>query len=125
MHPDKLLFREVTEKIIGAAFEVRKQLGFGFLEKVYQRALQAELVRMGLAAEMEHPIPVRYKGINVGDYFADLIVDQKVVVEIKVAREYQRSDEAQLLNELKATGLRVGLLLNFGTTKLDFKRLIL
>ena len=125
MHPDKLLFREVTEKIIGAAFEVRKQLGFGFLEKVYQRALQAELVRMGLTAEMEHPIPVRYKGINVGDYFADLIVDQKVVVEIKVAREYQRSDEAQLLNELKATGLRVGLLLNFGTTKLDFKRLIL
>ncbi len=125
MHPDRLLFREVTEKIIGAAFEVRKHLCFGFLEKVYQRALQAELVRMGLAAEMEHPIPVRYKGINVGDYFADLIVDQKVIVEIKVAREYQRSDEAQLLNELKATGLRVGLLLNFGTSKLDFKRLIL
>ncbi len=124
-HPDKLLHREVTEKILGAAFEVRRHLGFGFLEKVYQRALQAELVRAGLAAEIEHPIAVRYKGITVGEYFADLLVEQKVVVEIKVAREYNRHDEAQLLNELKATGMRVGLLLNFGTDKLDFKRLVL
>jgi GxxExxY protein len=120
-----LLFREITKKIIGGAIEVRKHLGFGFLEKVYQRALQAELVRSGLTAEMEVPIPVRYKGVNVGDYFADLLVEQKVIVEIKVAGEYQRADEAQLLNELKATGHRVGLLLNFGTSKLDFKRLVL
>jgi GxxExxY protein len=124
-HPEKLLFREVTERIIGAAFEVRKHLGFGFLEKVYQRALQAELLQSGGTAVIEHPIPVHYKGVNVGEYFADLLVDGVVVVEIKVASEYSRHDEAHLLNELKATGLRVGLLLNFGRTKLEFKRLVL
>lgn len=115
----------MTEKILGAAFEVRKHLGFGFLERVYQRALQAELLRTGLTAEIEHPIPVRYKGVNVGDYFADLLVAGSVMVEIKVSPEYNRHDEAQLLNELKATGIRVGLLLNFGNTKLEFKRLVL
>lgn len=115
----------MTERILGAAFEVRRHLGFGFLEKVYQRALQAELLSMGMAAAIEVPIPVRYKGINVGDYFADLLVSDCVIVEIKVAPEYNRRDEAQVLNELKATGLRVAILLNFGRTKLEFKRLVL
>jgi GxxExxY protein len=119
------LHRDVTEKILGAAFEVRRHLGFGFLEKVYQRALQAELIRTGLVAAMEVPIPVRYRGVNVGDYFADLRVSECVIVEIKVAPEYNRHDEAQVLNELKATGLRVALLLNFGRSKLEFKRLVL
>ncbi len=123
-HPSKLLHGEITEAIIGAGFEVHRQLGYGFLERVYQRSVQVELIRSGLNAELEKPIPVHYKGVTVGEYFADLLVDEKVLVEIKVASEYQRADEAQILNELKATGIKVGLLLNFGRTKLQFKRLV-
>ena len=123
-HPVHLLHREVTEKIIGAAFEVHQQLGYGFLERVYQRALQVELIRRGATAETEKRIQVLYKGTVVGDYNADLIVDGCVIVEIKVAPEYDKRDEAQLLNEIKATGDRVGLLLNFGRTKVAHERLI-
>ena len=123
-HPVHLLHREVTEKIIGAAFEVHQQLGYGFLERVYQRALQVELVRRGVTAEIEKRIQVRYKGVVVGDYDADLVVEGCVVVEIKIAPEYDKRDEAQLLNELKATGQKVGLLLNFGRTKVAHKRFI-
>jgi GxxExxY protein len=120
----KLLREETTQRIIGAAFEVHDQLGYGFLERVYQRALQVELLRRGAIAEIEKRIQVRYKGIVVGDYDADVLVDGCVVVEIKVAPQYDKRDEAQLLNELKATSLKVGMLLNFGRTKLEYKRLV-
>jgi GxxExxY protein len=122
--PVHLLHRETTEKIIGSAFEVHQQLGYGFLERVYQRALQVELVRRGANAELEKRIQVLYKSVVVGDYEADLIVDGCVLVEIKIATEYDKRDEAQLLNELKATGMKVGLVLNFGRTKLSHKRLV-
>jgi GxxExxY protein len=91
--------REVTEKIIGAAFEVYKELGYGFLERVYQRAMQVELQRAGLAPEIERRIQVKYKNVIVGDYNADLLVDGSVVVELKVAKNYNSEDEPQLLNE--------------------------
>jgi GxxExxY protein len=120
----KLLHEETTKKIIGAAFEVHDQLGYGFLERVYQRALQVELLRRGATAEIEKRIQVHYKGIVVGDYDADVLVNSCVVVEIKVAPQYDKRDEAQLLNELKATGLKVGILLNFGRAKLEYKRLV-
>ena len=119
-HPDKLLHRATTEAIIGAAFEVHRQLGYGFLEGVYQRALQVELKR-GVAAEIERRIQVQYKGVIVGDYDADLIVDGCVAVEIKINPQYDKRDEA---HELKATGLKVGLLLNFGRTQVEYKRLV-
>ncbi|HZJ17191.1 MAG TPA: GxxExxY protein, partial [Chthoniobacteraceae bacterium] len=77
-HPDKLLFREITEAVIGAAFAVHRELGYGFLEKVYQRALQVELLKSGHSAELEFPIAVKYRGVIVGEYFADLLVDGKV-----------------------------------------------
>jgi GxxExxY protein len=120
----KLLHERTTGRIIGATFEVHDQLGYGFLERVYQRALQVELLRRGATAEIEKRIQVQYKGVVVGDYDADLIVDGCVAVEIKVAPQYEKRDEAQLLNELKATGLKVGMLVNFGRTKLDYKRLV-
>jgi GxxExxY protein len=120
----KLLHEKTTSVIIGAAFEVHSQLGYGFLERVYQRALQVELVRRGAAAEIERRIQVQYKGVVVGDYDADLIVDSCVAVEIKVASQYDKRDEAQLLNELKATGIKVGMLVNFGHNKLEYKRLV-
>jgi len=118
------LYRETTEKIIGAAFEVHRELGYGFLERVYQRALQVELLREGVSAEIERRIQVHYKDVIVGDYDADLIVAEVVAVELKVNPQYDKRDEAQLLNELKATGLKVGLLINFGRTKVEYKRLV-
>ena len=121
---DKLLRRATTETIIGAAFEVHRELGYGFLERVYQRALQVELIRRGVAAEIERRIQVQYKGAVVGDYDADLIVAGSVAVEIKVNPQYDKRDEAQLLDELKATGLKVELLINFGRNKVEYKRLV-
>jgi len=123
-YADKLLHRATTEAIIGAAFEVHQELGYGFLERVYQRALQVELVRRGVAAEIERRIQVQDKGVVVGDYDADLIVADSVAVEIKVNPQYDKRDEAQLLNELKATGLKVGLLVNFSRNKVEYKRLV-
>ncbi|PYJ16362.1 MAG: GxxExxY protein [Verrucomicrobia bacterium] len=107
-----------------AAFDVHCELGYGFLERVYQRALQVELKRRGVAAEIERRIQVQYKGVIVGDYDADLIADGCVAVEIKINPQYDKRDEAQLLNELKATGLKVGLLLNFERNKVEYKRLV-
>ncbi|MEY2498168.1 MAG: hypothetical protein QOD12_1724 [Verrucomicrobiota bacterium] len=123
-HPDKLLHRNVTERIIGAAFEVHRELGYGFLERVYERALQVELIRLGSAAEIEKRVQVRYKEVVVGDYDSDLVVDSCVLVELKVNPQYDRRGEAQLLNVLKATGLKVGLLVNFGRAKVEYKRLV-
>ena len=94
------------------------------MEKVYQRALQVELLRRGFSSELEYSLKVKYKGTIVGDYQADLLVDEKVLIELKVAKEYNRNDEPQLLNELKATGIEVGLLINFGKEKVKFKRFV-
>lgn len=116
--------KEITDQIIGAAFEVHNALGYGFLEKVYQRAMQVELKIRGLRAALEEPVKVNYKGYFVGDYMADLLVEESVLVELKVAEKYNSKDDPQLLNELKATGLRVGLLINFGKEKVAFKRFV-
>ena len=120
-----LLHGEITEQIIGAAFEVHRILGYGFLEKVYQRAMQVELQLRGLNTELEQKIKVYYKDHVVGDYEADVNVNSVVLVELKVAAEYNPYDEAQLLNELKATKTRVGILINFGREKVVFKRFVL
>jgi GxxExxY protein len=120
----KLEHEEITETIIGATFEVHRLLGYGFLEKVYQKALRVELEQRGLHAKIEEPIQVHFKGIDVGVYFADLLVEEKVIVELKVSKQYNPADEAQLLNELKATGLSVGLLINFGRERVEFKRMV-
>ena len=115
---------EITREIIGAAFEVHRVLGYGFLEKVYQKAMQVELIKRGLKAELERKITVHYKGVVVGEYQADMFVEEEVMVELKVARQYNSEDEPQLLNELKATGIKVGLLINFGRNKVEFKRMV-
>src|SRR5437867_9030044 len=102
----ELLYRDMTEQIIGAAFEVFGELGYGFLEKVYQRAMKVELEARGFKAEIESKIKVWYKDVIVGDYQADVFVNDAVIVELKVAKDYQSADEPQLLNELKATGIK-------------------
>jgi len=120
----KLEHQDITEQIIGASFEVFRELGYGFLEKVYQRAMKVELELRGLTAEIETDIQVRYKGQVVGDYRADIFVNRCVLVELKVSPNLDGRDEAQLLNELKATGIKVGLLINFGRQRAEFKRLV-
>ena len=119
-----LPYAHLTEAVIGAAFEVHGALGYGFLEAVYRNAMAVELRRRGLSAVVENRMEVRYKDEVVGTYVADLVVDDTVIVEFKVAEEYRKADEAQLINELVATGKPVGLLINFGRRKVEFKRLV-
>lgn len=120
----ELQHKDITEAVIGAAFEVYNHLGYGFLESVYERAMKVELEARGLEAETQAEIRVRYKGVEVGFFRADILVNGCVLVELKVAADYSPADEAQLLNELKATGIRVGLLINFGRHKVVFKRFV-
>lgn len=119
-----LLHADITEKIIGAAFATYGELGYGFLESVYQRSMQVEMHRQGLKCEIERPVIVKYRNVIVGEFRADLFVNDVVMVELKTAKNYNTEDEPQLLNELKATGTKVGLLINFGRTKVEFKRMV-
>ena len=105
---------DLTEKIIGAFYTVYSTLGYGFLEKIYVKALMIELKKRGLDAEDELPIQVYYNGQLIGEYFADIVVNQLVILEIKAAKAIVTEHEAQLLNYLKATPYEVGLVLNFG-----------
>jgi GxxExxY protein len=114
---------EITYAINGAVFEVNRILGPGFLEKVYENALVIELEKRGLKAESQVPVKVSYKGKVVGEYVADIIVEGKVLVELKTVEQLDRIHEAQLLNYLKATGIQVGLLVNFKHAKADIKRM--
>ena len=116
--------RELTDKIIGGAMEVSNTLGIGFLEKVYENALAIELEELGLDVQQQKSIQVKYKDRMVGEYVADLIVDGIVVIELKSVDKIAKAHEAQLLNYLKATGLRIGLILNFGTPRLGIRRLV-
>ena len=106
----------LTDAIICCFYTVYNTLGYGFLEKVYENALLMELEKRGLRAQRQHPITVFYNGKVVGEYFADILVEGKVIVEIKATTNIIPEHEAQLLNYLKATGIEVGLLLNFGPT---------
>ena len=117
----EIFHKDITEKIIKAFYKVYNELGFGFLEKVYENALYLELVAMGLYCEKQRPIKVHYNGQIVGEYFADLIVNRCVIIELKAAETLVVEHELQLINYLKATEVEVGLLLNFGK-KPQFKR---
>lgn len=114
----------ITEKVIGAAFEVSRTLGHGFLEAVYRNALKGELEDLGLAVEAEKLFPVRYKDRIVGNYYADLVVTKSVVVELKSAESISREHVAQVVNYLRASSLPVGLLLNFGTPRVQVRRVL-
>ena len=121
--PD-FLYVDITREIIGAAFAVYKELGYGFLEKVYENALLIELADRNLKAESQKPVDVAYKGRVVGKYLADIVVEDKVLVELKAEKSYNPKHEAQLIHYLKATNLKVGLLINFGESTCKPKRII-
>ena len=116
-----MLHENITKKIIEAYYKVFNSLGYGFLEKVYENALKIELKRSNLKVDQQKSIKVFYDEFEVGDYFADLIIEDLVIVELKAAESLCEEHETQLINYLKATNLEVGLLLNFGK-KPEFKR---
>jgi len=121
---DNYKHSELTEKIIKEAYFVFNKLGYGFLEKVYENALYIRLNNQGLKTKQQYPINVFFENELVGEYCADLIVEDKVIVELKAIQELAKIHETQLVNYLKATEIEVGLLINFGP-KLEFKRRVL
>ena len=114
----------VTNKVIGCAFTVSNELGCGFLEKPYENALAIELRAQGLKVSQQHPIEIRYKGEVVGEYVADLLVEDCVIVELKCAKNLDEVHTAQCLNYLKATGMPACMLLNFAKPRVEFKRIL-
>jgi GxxExxY protein len=120
----KYKYSELTGKIIGAAMEVHKYLGNGFQEVVYQRALSIELNMQNIAHEREKEMPLQYKGFDIGTRRVDFFVDEKIMVEIKAIKELEDVHLAQAINYLEAYNMEIGLLINFGNTSLQFKRVM-
>jgi GxxExxY protein len=116
---------DLTYQVNAAIFEVNRELGPGFLEKVYENALLLELKERGLGIQNQVPIKVCYKGKEVGEFYPDLIVEDKVIVEVKAIDSLQKVHEAQILNYLKATGYKIGLLVNFTHPRAQIKRFVL
>lgn len=114
----------IAEKVIGCAFAVANELGHGFLEKVYENAMLVEIALAGLKVESQKQIPVYYKGVIVGEYIADLLVEGCIITELKCVEALAPIHKAQTLNYLKATGLSLGLLLNFQTPRVEVKRIV-
>ena len=115
---------QISHKIIGCAYKVNNGLGSGFLEKVYENAMVHELHKAGLNVHQQYPIQVQYDGVIVGDYYADLLVEDRVVVELKTVKALDDINMAQCLNYLKATGLSLCLLINFARPKVEIKRIV-
>lgn len=113
---------ELTEKIIGCAYRVYNRMGFGFLESVYEKCLMIELLKSGVRAESQKPITVFYDGEIVGEFVADIVVDDRIILELKSVRQVVRAHEVQLVNYLVATRKPIGLLINFGPLKVDIRR---
>ena len=118
-------FNKYTEKIIGCAYKVGNTLGCGFLEEVYENALKIEIGKNNLKVEQQEEITVYYEGVAVGFYRADLLVEDKVLLELKTVKNLDDIHKAQCLNYLKATGLKICLLINFGNPRVEIKRLVL
>ncbi len=121
-HAAAMQHRALTETVIGCAYRVYNAMGFGFLESVYEKCLLIELGKAGIRAETQKPIKVWYEGELVGDFIADVLVDDCVIVELKSVRRIIKAHEVQLVNYLVATGKEVGLLLNFGETEVEVRR---
>lgn len=120
-----MAINDITYAIRGAVFEVNQVLGPGFLEKVYENALLIELRMRGLKAESQVPIKVYYKENIVGEYITDILVEEKVIVELKTVEKLEKIHEAQLLNYLKATGIQIGFLVNMKNQRAEIKRMVL
>ena len=119
-----VVYKELSYQVMAAVFEVYNTLGFGFLEKVYERALLKELCLRKIPVEAQKEIKVFYKGDEIGTYFADLVVNGEILLELKAVESLNNIHKAQVLNYLKATGLKLGLLINFGREQVQYERLV-
>jgi GxxExxY protein len=124
MNADERRLNEITERVIGCAYAVSNGLGCGFLEKVYENAMMVEMAASGLKAVQQHAIKVIYRGAIVGEYVADLLVEDCILVELKAVKSLDDIFMAQCLNYLKATGIRVCLLINFATPRIEIRRIV-
>ena len=124
MTEENFIHKELTYKVIGAAMEVHRELGYGFLEKVYENSLAILLKDEGIDVRQQYPVPVYFRGRIVGEYCCDIIIEDKLIIELKTIEKLINIHYAQLLNYLKATQIRLGLLVNFGPRKLEYERLI-
>jgi GxxExxY protein len=120
-----LLYKDLSYKIVGLAMQAHNELGFGFLEKVYENALMVLFEENGIHAVQQFPIPVRFHGRIVGDYFADILVDKSIILELKAQDRIAEIHKAQALHYLRATEFRLALLINFGKHRLEYERLVL
>jgi GxxExxY protein len=120
---DAMLHSEITDSILGAAFEVSNELGSGFLESIYRKSLAILLAEKGHTVEEEKQLEVLFRGQPVGTYYADLVVDEKVLIELKATAGLLPQHKAQTIHYLKATGIKVALLINFGKPRLDYVRI--
>jgi GxxExxY protein len=118
----ELKYEQITKTVIGCAFEVINELGAGFLESVYQNAMLLALRQMGISVTPQRPISVMFRGESVGDFYADLFVEEKIIVELKAVKAIAPEHQAQIINYLNATGIEVGLLINFGNPRLEYKQ---
>lgn len=118
-----MLHSELTGKILEASFEVSKELGAGFLESVYEKAMQVALMHKGLNSTLQVRLSVKFRGVTVGDFYADMMVEGMVLVELKAVSRILNEHKAQVINYLKATGIETGLLINFGNPKVEYFRL--
>ena len=118
-----MLYEELTESVLAACFEVSNELGSGFVESVYEKALLIALRDKGIAARPQVPLKVVFRGEIVGDFAADILVEGKVILELKAVKTLLPEHQAQVVNYLKATGMQVGLLINFGNPRVEYRRL--
>lgn len=125
MIEEKILFRDLSYKVVGLAMQVHTELGYGFLEKVYENSLMILFAENGIYAQQQLPIRVQFHGHIVGEYIADILVENSIILELKAADRLADVHKAQTLNYLKATGFRLAILLNFGKRKLECERLVL
>jgi len=121
---DEILYKDLSYKIVGLAMRVHRKLGYGFLEKVYENALMVLFRREGIEAKQQAPITVYFEEEVVGNYYADILVEDKVILEMKSVEKIIDAHIAQTLNYLKATGLRLAIILNFSKEKLEYKRIV-
>ncbi len=121
----ELIHKDLAYKVIGCAMEVHKTLGVGFVESVYERALIEEFETANIQYESQKPFQVNYKGKEIKEFYCDLVVESKIVVELKAIKQLGNIEKAQVINYLKVTGLQLGLLINFGEESLEYKRIVL
>jgi GxxExxY protein len=121
---EKILYKDLSYKIIGLAMDVHRELGHGYLEKVYENAMMVLMRREEVKAQQQAPIKVMFQGEGVGDYFADILVEEKIILELKSVDRIIDAHKAQALNYLKATGMQLAIILNFGKEKLEYEWLV-